>query len=133
MTLIKQDLKGEIRVLAIDAAQLLDAAVIEQCYREIAAALDGCEESHVLVDFSRVNFMSSMALGMLIRVNKKCKEYKVTLKLCGIAPDIRQVFKITGMDKIFEIHADLGEALAAFKAGGGMSFRRTRPTSYEVT
>jgi anti-anti-sigma factor len=133
MTLIKQDLKGEIRVFAIDATQLVDTAVIEQCYREIAAALDGCEESHVLVDFGRVNFMSSMALGMLIRINKKCKEFKVSLKLCGIAPDIRQVFKITGMDKIFEIHADLGEAMASFKVAGGLSFRRTRPTSYEVT
>jgi anti-anti-sigma factor len=133
MTLIKQDLKGEIRVLTIDAAQVLDAAVIEQCYREIAAALDNCEESHVLLDFSRVNFMSSMALGMLIRVNKKCKEYKVTLKLCGIATDIRQVFKITGMDKIFDIQPGVEEGLAAFKSSGGMSFRRTRPASYEVT
>ena len=77
--------------------------------------------------------MSSAALGMLIRVNKKCKEYKVSLKLCGISSDIREVFKITGMDKIFEIHADLSEALAAFKGGGGMSFRKAKPTSYEVT
>lgn len=75
--------------------------------------------------------MSSMAQGMLIRVNKKCKEYKAALKLCNITPDIRQVFKLTSMDKIFDIHEDAAEAMAAFKATGQMFFREKRPTSYE--
>ncbi|MCE5268227.1 MAG: acyltransferase domain-containing protein [Planctomycetaceae bacterium] len=132
MAVIKQDVSGQVRVLAIEPAQLVDAAVIEQCYREIAAALDGSEETCVLVDFSRVNFMSSMALGMLVRINKKCKEYKVGLRLSGITPDILQVFKITGMDKIFDIHATAAEAVAAFQAAGS-SLRRTGPKSYEVT
>ena len=133
MAVIKQDLKGEVRLLAIDAVRLVDAETIDQCYREIAAVLDKSEESHVLLDFGRVGFMSSMALGMLIRVNKRCKEYKVSLKLCGIAPDIHQVFKITGMDKIFDIHADAASALVAMKGTGGMFFRKKKPASYEVS
>lgn len=133
MAVIKQELKGEVRLLAIDAVRLVDAETIDQCYREIAAVLDKSEESHVLLDFGRVGFMSSMALGMLIRVNKRCKEYKVSLKLCGIAPDIHQVFKITGMDKIFDIHADAASAIAAMKETGGMFFRKKKPASYEVS
>ncbi len=133
MAVIKQELKGEVRLLAIDVVRLIDAETIDQCYREIAAVLDKSEESHVLLDFGRVGFMSSMALGMLIRVNKRCKEYKVSLKLCGIAPDIHQVFKITGMDKIFDIHADAASAIAAMKGTGGMFFRKKKPTSYEVS
>ena len=133
MAVIKQELKGEVRLLALDAVRLVDAETIDQCYREIAAVLDKSEESHVLLDFGRVGFMSSMALGMLIRVNKRCKEYKVSLKLCGIAPDIHQVFKITGMDKIFDIHADAASAIAAMKGTGGMFFRKKKPASYEVS
>jgi microcystin synthetase protein McyG len=132
MSLIKDEPRGEVRVLTIDTAQLVDSTAIEQCYREILAVLNRCEESFVLLDFSRVTFMSSMALGMLVRVNKRCKEFKAALRLCGIAPDIREVFKITGMDKIFDIHEDAAAALAAFKGGGGMFFRKTRPASYEV-
>jgi anti-anti-sigma factor len=133
MSLIKDELRGEVRVLTIDTAQLVDSTAIEQCYREILAVLNRCEESFVLLDFSRVTFMSSMALGMLVRVNKRCKEFKAALKLCGVSAEIREVFKITGMDKIFEIHDDAAAALAAFKGGGGMFFRKTRPASYEVT
>jgi anti-anti-sigma factor len=130
---ISQELKGDVRVLSIDEARLVDAAAIEQCYRQIVAALDTSEESFVLVDFSRVSFMSSMALGMLVRVSKKCKEYKVLLKLSGISSDIREVFKITGMDKIFDIQPNAADALAAFRNAGQSMFRKKKPSSYEVS
>ena len=132
MEVIKQEVKGEVRVISIDVARLVDAETIDQCYRNVAAALDKSEESNVLLDFSRVNFMSSMALGMLVRVNKRCKEYKISLRLCGIASEIMQVFKITGMNKLFDIHANADAAAAAAKKSGGMFFRKTKPTSYEV-
>ena len=133
MTSIRHEPKGEIRVIIIDESRLLEGAAIDQCYREIEEVLGKTEESYALLHFGRVTFMSSAALGMLIRVSKKCKEYKIMLKLCSISPEIRQVFKITGLDKILEIHADPAEAMAAFKKSGKLSFRRQRPSSYEVT
>jgi anti-sigma B factor antagonist len=77
--------------------------------------------------------MSSAALGILVRINKKCKEYQIALKLCSIAPEIGQVFKITGLDKVFEIHADPAQAMTAFQKSGQLYFRKRRPKSYEVT
>jgi len=76
--------------------------------------------------------MSSTALGMLIRVTKKCKQYKIAMKLCEIAPDIRQVFKITGLEKVFDIHEDVAQAIDAFQQSGQLSFRKKAPKSYEV-
>jgi anti-anti-sigma factor len=132
MAMIKHDLKGETRLLIIDEARLLDPPTIDQCYREIVEVLDKVEESYVLLHFGRVTFMSSSALGMLIRVQKKCKEYKVTLKLSNIAPDIRQVFKITALDKILDIYDDASQALEAFQKSGPSTFRKKKPSSYEV-
>ena len=132
MEVIKQEIKDEVRIISIDPARLVDTEIIDQCYREVAAALDKSDESNVLLDFSRVNFMSSMGLGMLVRVNKRCKEYKISLRLCGISPDIMEVFKITGMNKLFDIHANADAAITAAKKTGGMFFRKTKPASYEV-
>ena len=91
---------------------------------EILELLDKTEESNVLLHFGRVTFMSSAALGMLIGVNKKCKEYKIALKLCDISPDIRQVFTITGMEKIFDIHEDAAQAMESIKKSGQSFFRK---------
>ena len=93
---IRHELMGEVRIIIIDEARLLDGGAIEQCFREIIAVLDKTEESNVLLHFGRVTFMSSAALAISVRINKKCKEYQIALKLCSIAPDIGQVFKITG-------------------------------------
>jgi anti-anti-sigma factor len=133
MALIRHELMGEVRLIVIDEQRLLDGGAIEQCYREIIAVLDKTDESNVLLHFGRVAFMSSAALGILVRINKKCKEYQISLKLCGIAPEIGQVFKITGLDKIFEIYADPAQAMEAFQKAGQLYFRKRRPKSYEVT
>ena len=132
MTIIKHVVKGEIRIISIDEVRLVDEVALAQCYREIADVLDKTEESCVLLHFGRVTFMSSTALGMLIRVTKKCKEYKTALKLCNIAPNIREVFKITGLEKIFDIHEDVTQAMDAFKKSGRLSFREKAPKRYEV-
>ena len=132
MAIIKHLVKGEIRIISIDEVRLVDEAALQQCYRAIVDVLDKTEESCVVLHFGRVTFMSSAALGMLIRVTKRCKQYKIALKLCSITPDIRQVFKITGLDKIFDIQEDVAQAVQAFKKSGQLSFRKKAPKSYEV-
>jgi anti-sigma B factor antagonist len=115
MALIKTELMSGIRIILFDTEKLLDGVEIEQCYREIVEILNKTQEQKVLLHFGRVKFMSSAALGMLIRVLKKCKEFKVTLKLCNISPEEYEVFQITGMNKLFDIHDDAAGAMAAFK------------------
>jgi anti-anti-sigma factor len=132
MAVVQSEVKGEIRVIVIDVQRLVDEAVIGQCSREILDMLDKTEEKHVLLHFGRVAFMSSAALGMLVRLQKKCKEYEISLKMCNISPDIFQVFKITGLDKVFSIHTDASDAIEAFKAGGGLFFRTQRETRHDL-
>jgi len=133
MTYIKTEVKDEVRIVIIDVQRLVDGTVIDQCSREIATLLDKSEEKQFLLHFGLVTFMSSSALGMLIKVNKKCNEYKVALKLCNISPDILQVFKITSLDKVFKIFPDAADALAAFAKEGQTFFRKHKESRHEVT
>jgi anti-anti-sigma factor len=104
---------GAVLTILLTDPKILDEPTIAQIHQDIVAVLERTEQPNVLLDFSAVKFMSSAALGMLIRVNKKCKEYKVNLKLCGIAKEIKQVFSITGLDKVFAIYATADDARAA--------------------
>jgi anti-anti-sigma factor len=133
MQLTQSEVKDDIRIIIIDVQRLVDETIISQCYREIVELLDKSVEKHVLLHFGRVAFMASAALGSLVRLNKKCKEYEVSLKLSNISPEIFEVFKITGMTKVFSIHKDASEAMAAFKAGGGLFFRKYKETRQNLT
>jgi anti-anti-sigma factor len=132
MALIRSEIKGDVRIIFFDQPRLTDAMAIDQCYREILEDLGKSEERNVLLHFGRVAFLSSSALGILIRISKKCKEFKASLKLCNIAPDILEVFKITGLDKVFDIQKDASDALAAFASAGKSFFRKHGETTYEV-
>lgn len=131
MALVRSEVTGDVRIIFLDKARLIDPLAIEQCYREIIEVLDKSEEGKVLLHFGRVAFLSSSALGILIRVSKKCKEYRIALKLSNIIPDIFQVFKITGLNKVFDIHRDAADALAAFKSVRS-SARKMGETTYEL-
>lgn len=103
MASIRSESNGDFLTIYINELRLLDEMTIQQVYREIMRVLETTQESRVLIHFGRVEFMSSSALGMLIRVNKKCKEFQIALKLSNISPNIREVFKITGLEKVFSI------------------------------
>jgi anti-sigma B factor antagonist len=51
---------------------------------------------------------------MLITLDKQVKESKGSLKLSNINPQIYEVFKITRLNKLFDIHEEASEAQAAF-------------------
>ena len=72
----------------------------------------------MILDFEKVQFMSSSMLGKLVKIQKKCKQFKVKLKLSSISPDIMQVFKITKLDKMFDIAKDEEAARKAFLKRG---------------
>lgn len=109
---------GDILTITLSDAKILDAEIIEQIHQEITTILSETQQRNVILDFREVKFLSSAALGMLILVNKKCKELKINLKLCGIIPEIAQIFKITGMNKVFAIYKTEADAIAAFQKEG---------------
>lgn len=110
--------KDGILTISFDDARILDEAVLEKVGHDLIDMLNQTTEERVILDFRNVKFMSSSMLGKLVQVHKKCGEFKVKLKLCSISPDILQVFKITKLDKLFEIESDEPSARKAFMKRG---------------
>lgn len=107
-----------ILTIQFQTPRILDETQLEQVTREVLQQLDKTTEEKVILDFTPVQFMSSSMLGKLVMIHKKCKEFKVKLKLSGIAPEIREVFKISRLDKLFDIEADQTAARKAFLKKG---------------
>ena len=59
--------------------------------------------TNITLDFKKVQYMSSMALGFLIKLQKTIKLGRGSLKLRNISKQIYEVFKITSMHKMFTI------------------------------
>lgn len=109
-----------ILTIRIQDDRLVDPALLTRIFDDIDAALGKSDEDRVIVDFTPVQFMASSALGKLVQLNKKAAEFKAKLKLCGITPQIFEVFKITKLHKVFDIESDEAAARKSFNKWGIM-------------
>lgn len=57
----------------------------------------------VLVDCQDVTFMDSSGLGALVLAFKTLRASDIKLVLCSINEQVRILFELTSMDKVFEI------------------------------
>ena len=93
---------------------ILDEANIQQIGEEISRLIDARTEPKVLISFDNVDHLSSAALGTLITINNKVRGRNGQLRLADIDRQIYEVFMITKLNKLFEIHKTSEQALASF-------------------
>lgn len=100
------DLEGEVDVYTAPALR--------------QAIMDEVEKGtkHLLIDLTRVEYLDSTGLGILIGGVKRLKEQGGSLRLVGPSARITRIFDITGLNKIFDVYATEQDALAASAAGG---------------
>lgn len=63
----------------------------------------------ILVDGSKLKYVDSTGLGALIFVLKKLKDNDFKIYLSNIKPNIRKIFDITELDKLFIIRGEGNE------------------------
>jgi len=105
---------GGVTVASFADTELVAEQVIEEVSGQLDSLADGVGLDRVVLNFREVRFMSSSMLGVLLKFSKKVKASDGQLKLCCIAPHLKEVFKITKFDRILEIFDDETEALDAF-------------------
>lgn len=108
-----QTIEGVSQVEFIDR-NILDEANIQAIGDEISALIDSVQTPNLLLSFSNVDHLSSAALGALITINNKVKTKGGALRLANIDPQIYEVFMITRLNKLFDIHETTDDALKAF-------------------
>lgn len=69
---------------------------------------------NLIVDLSAVRFIDSSGLGALVSGFKNASAREGCLKLCCLQPQVRSMFELTRLHRVFEIFPNHDEALASF-------------------
>ncbi len=94
---------------------ILDELSIKTIGDQLQAVIDCKGLPKIVLNFQNVDALSSSALGMLITVNTRVCEKHGKLALACIKGPILEVFRITKLDKAFQIHDSMGAALTAVR------------------
>ncbi len=101
-------------IVEFEDRKILEELVISQIQEQLTELIAAETPPRLLLSFRKVEHLSSAALGVLITVNKEVGDRHGQLVLANIHPQIFEVFKITRLNKLFNIRGTTDEALREF-------------------
>jgi anti-sigma B factor antagonist len=90
----------------------LDASNAEEFKRDITPTVAG--RKSVIMDLSEVGFMDSAGLGAMLSAFKKVRAEGGLFKIFGPNKDIKALFELVRMHRLFEILGDKESAISSF-------------------
>ena len=82
-------------------------------FEEAMKAAINSDDSTVVIDLEGLSYISSAGLRVILLIAKTLRKRNAELSLCSLSDPIREVFEISGFDKIIPVHASREQALAA--------------------
>jgi anti-sigma B factor antagonist len=103
---------GDVAVAVVPVDEL-DASNAGEFKRDIAASLEA--NVKMVLDLSRLRFVDSSGLGAFISCLRKLNAKGGDLKLCGMSKQVRAVFELVRMHRVFDILNTKEDAVRAFE------------------
>lgn len=110
---IHEENKENLVVLRLEGR--VDATSSPLLERKIASVIElGVKK--ILMDFSKVDYLSSAGLRLMLSGTKKLKTQEGRLVFSGINDEVMEIIKMAGFEKILDLFSTEREAVKALKS-----------------
>lgn len=95
----------------------LEGRIDQENSEELEQILQGClddDKMNICIDMTNVQHISSSALGVLVAIKRKIKEFEGDIKLVVTSDNLLSLFETTMLDKVFEIYESRRECISTF-------------------
>jgi len=99
--------------IATVAVDELDASNSAEFKRDIGTVLQ--TQSNLVLDLSQLRFVDSSGLGAMLSCLRQVTAKGGDLKLCAMSKQVRALFELVRMHRIFDIYGTRDEAVHAFQ------------------
>ncbi len=83
--------------------------------RQAVAGFVDREYAKLVIDLSNVTYLNSTAIGVLVSAQTSYARKSWQIKLCGINKNINNIFVITKLTLVFDVHDTREGAIKSFK------------------
>lgn len=92
-------------VQVLSPAGILDSTKAEEIRTQVNDALTSGTKT-LLMDLKETTFVDSSGLGILVAVLKNVRSHSCEMYVCSINPQVKMLFELTSMDRVFTIFED---------------------------
>ena len=100
--LLIEPVSGDV-VITFRNARMVEEDEIRKIEADVIQLAESEPGTNMTLDFKKVQYMSSSALGFLVKLQKTIKLGRGSLKLRNLSKQIYEIFKVTNLHKIFTI------------------------------
>lgn len=108
---------GDVHVVHLKGQGIVTEQNVMRVLERVRNLMNERSWDRVLLNFEGVTYVSSTVLARLINLERLSIDHRAQLKLCGLRPEVQDIFRITHLESSFEMHPDQAEALGAFLRG----------------
>ena len=89
----------------------VDGANALEFHEALEAAINP-DDTGMVLDFEGISYISSAGLRVVLLVAKTLQKQSAKMAVCSLSESIREIFEISGFDKIIPVHGSRSDALA---------------------
>jgi anti-sigma B factor antagonist len=105
-----------ITVVEFTRASLMDTLELQQVGAELYQLVDEQDLRQIVLDFEKVQFVSSQAIGILMGLHNRLAALKKSaLVLCSLSERLKELLTITRLDRVLKIKPSQREAVRSLR------------------
>lgn len=111
----EQDRDQSIRVVELTLPEALDSGEFDRLNESLLQVFAEEPDGLWVVDLSRLSYIGSSVLGLLVNLRQRVKDAGGGLALCGMSPRLLRIFQTCCLEKLFVIKPDRAAAARAIR------------------
>jgi anti-anti-sigma factor len=88
---------------ALHIPERFDFGYHKEFTRQYQALLASEKTTDIALDFSRVSYLDSSALGMMVLFQKKARVQNINIRIKGAKDSAKEILQIANFDRLFDI------------------------------
>jgi anti-sigma B factor antagonist len=108
----------DVTIVDFQDVRLTESQQLDSIGEELYRLVDEMDRKKLVLDFTKVQFLASAAVGVLMKLHRKSTAIKGTFIICGLRPQLMKVFEIMKLTKLLKFAPNEQEALRALGYAG---------------
>ena len=105
--------EGPVHVVELSIPEQLDSEEFDRLNDALLALFAEKPAGRWVLDLSRLAYMGSSALGLMVNIRQKVKQGGGKLALCGLSPRLMAIFRTCCLERLFTIKGLRADAVRA--------------------
>lgn len=106
--MLKSVLKHNYAIITIN--EDIDSLIIDKFEEEIKKNIMQMSTHNIIIDLSKINFIVSRAIGIIVKIFQDCEEHRGKLVLSSPQNAVKRVLEITKINEVIPTFNSIEEA-----------------------